>query len=187
MASAIGTNGPRLRRFVHRYAHAHAHGYEDEDEDEDEDVLGKMNGTPMPATVYAKQQRIAELARQTPDKALTSLAYRIDIEWLKEAYARTRKDGAEGVEGKTAEEYAANLEANLASLLTRVKTASYRAPPVKRVHIPKDGGTRPIGIPTFEDKVLQRAFAMVLEPVYEQEFFGLLVRVSARALSAPSP
>jgi group II intron reverse transcriptase/maturase len=105
-----------------------------------------------------------------PGKALTSLAYRIDIEWLKEAYRRTRKDGANGVDGQSAEQYAANLETNLESLLTRVKTASYRAPAVKRVHIPKDGGTRPIGIPTFEDKVLQRAYAMVLEAVYEQEF-----------------
>jgi RNA-directed DNA polymerase len=129
-----------------------------------------MNGTPKPAEVSTKLQRIAELARQMPDKALTSLAYRIDIEWLKEAYRRTRKDGASGVDGQTAEQYAANLDANLESLLTRVKTASYRAPPVKRVHIPKDGGTRPIGIPTFEDKVLQRAYAMVLEAVYEQEF-----------------
>lgn len=131
---------------------------------------GKMNGTPKPADVSTKLQRIAELARQMPDKALTSLAYRIDIDWLKEAYRRTRKDGASGVDGQTAEQYAANLDANLESLLTRVKTASYRAPPVKRVHIPKDGGTRPIGIPTFEDKVLQRAYAMVLEAVYEQEF-----------------
>ena len=129
-----------------------------------------MNGTPKPAEVSTKLQRIAELARQMPDKALTSLAYRIDIDWLKEAYRRTRKDGASGVDGQTAEQYAANLDGNLESLLTRVKTASYRAPPVKRVHIPKDGGTRPIGIPTFEDKVLQRAYAMVLEAVYEQEF-----------------
>jgi len=129
-----------------------------------------MNGTPTPASVSTKLQRIAELARQMPDRALTSLAYRIDVDWLKEAYIRTRKDGAEGIDGQTAEQYAANLDVNLAALLTRVKTASYRAPPVRRVHIPKDGGTRPIGIPTFEDKVLQRAFAMVLEPVYEQEF-----------------
>jgi group II intron reverse transcriptase/maturase len=130
----------------------------------------KMNGTPRPATVSTKLQRIAELARQMPNRALTSLAYRIDVDWLKEAYMRTRQDGAKGIDGQTAEQYAANLDENLATLLTRVKTASYRAPPVRRVHIPKDGGTRPIGIPTFEDKVLQRAFAMVLEPVYEQEF-----------------
>lgn len=129
-----------------------------------------MNGTPTPATVSTKLQRIAELARQMPDRALTSLAYRIDVDWLKEAYERTRKDGAKGIDGQTAEQYAAKLDENLSLLLKRVKTASYRAPPVRRVHIPKDGGTRPIGIPTFEDKVLQRAFAMVLEPVYEQEF-----------------
>lgn len=129
-----------------------------------------MSGISKPVDVSTKLQRIAELARQMPDKQLTSLAYRIDVDWLKEAYRRTRKDGAVGVDRQTAEQYAANLDANLESLLTRVKTASYRAPPVRRVHIPKERGTRPIGIPTFEDKVLQRAYAMVLEAVYEQEF-----------------
>ena len=131
---------------------------------------GKMNGTSKPEDVSTKLQRIAELARQMPEKVLTSLAHRIDVEWLKEAYRRTRKDGAPGVDGIAAEQYAANLEANLQSLLTRVKTASYRAPSVRRVYIPKEGGQRPIGIPTFEDKVLQRAYAMVLEAVYEQAF-----------------
>lgn len=129
-----------------------------------------MSGTSKPVEVSTKLQQIAELARRMPDRQLTTLCHHIDMEWLKEAYRRTRKDGASGVDGQTAEQYAANLDANLESLLTRVKTASYRAPPVKRVHIPKDGGTRPIGIPTFEDKVLQRAYAMVLEAVYEQEF-----------------
>ena len=129
-----------------------------------------MNGTSKPVEVSTKLQRIAELARRMPDRHLTTLGHHIDVAWLKEAYRRTRKDGASGVDGQTAEQYAANLDANLESLLTRVKTASYRAPPVRRVHIPKDGGTRPIGIPTFEDKVLQRAYAMVLEAVYEQEF-----------------
>ncbi len=131
---------------------------------------GKMNGTLKPAEVSTKLQQIAELARRMPDRQLTTLGHHIDIGWLKEAYRRTRKDGAKGVDGQTAEQYAVNLDANLESLLTRVKTASYRAPPVRRVQIPKEGGTRPIGIPTFEDKVLQRAFAMVLEAVYEQEF-----------------
>jgi RNA-directed DNA polymerase len=129
-----------------------------------------MSGTSKPVDVSTRLQQIAELARRMPDRQLTTLGHHIDIEWLKEAYRRTRKDGASGVDGQTAEQYAASLNANLESLLTRVKTASYRAPPVKRVHIPKDGGTRPIGIPTFEDKVLQRAYTMVLEAVYEQEF-----------------
>jgi group II intron reverse transcriptase/maturase len=76
------------------------------------------------------------------------------------------------VDGQTAQEYAVNLEGNLQSLLDRFKSGSYKAPPVRRVHIPKGDGkaTRPIGIPTFEDKVLQRAVAMVLEAIYEQDF-----------------
>ncbi|MBU0608389.1 MAG: group II intron reverse transcriptase/maturase [Armatimonadetes bacterium] len=104
--------------------------------------------------------------------ALTSLSHHIDLDWLREAYRRTRKDGAVGVDGQSAEEYAANLEQNLQALLDRAKSGTYRAPPVRRVHIPKGDGKqmRPIGIPTFEDKVLQRAVVMALEAVYEQDF-----------------
>jgi group II intron reverse transcriptase/maturase len=102
---------------------------------------------------------------------LTTLAHHIDVEFLREAYRLTRKDAAVGVDGQTAQAYAANLEGNLETLLSRLKSGTYRAPPVRRVHIPKDvGKTRPIGIPTFEDKVLQRAVTMVLEAVYEQDF-----------------
>jgi len=103
---------------------------------------------------------------------MRSLSYHMDIEWLKEAYRRTRKDGAVGVDGQTAQEYAENLEANLQSLLNRAKAGDpYKAPPVRRVYIPKaDGSQRPLGIPTFEDKVLQRAVVMLLEPLYEQDF-----------------
>jgi group II intron reverse transcriptase/maturase len=102
----------------------------------------------------------------------TSLAHHIDRRWLYEAYRRTRADGAPGVDGQTAADYAANLQGNLGSLLERAKSGTYRAPPVRRVQIPKGTGpeTRPIGIPTFEDKVLQRAVVMVLEAVYEQDF-----------------
>jgi len=92
---------------------------------------------------------------------LTSLAHHIDLEWLREAYRLTRKDGATGVDGQSAEEYAANLEQNLRGLLERAKSGSYRAPPVRRAYVPKGDGKeqRPIGIPTFEDKILQRAVA----------------------------
>ncbi len=130
-------------------------------------------GKPSPKTVSTKRERIAQLAKQMPGVALTSLSHHIDIEWLKEAYRRTRKDGAVGVDGQTAEEYAENLEGNLQSLLDRAKSGDhYRAPPVRRVYIPKGDGskTRPIGIPTFEDKLLQRAVVMALEPVFEQDF-----------------
>ena len=127
---------------------------------------------PSSETVSTKLQRIAKLAKEAPDMAFTSLAHHIDIDWLREAHRRTRKDGAAGVDGQTAAEYATNLETNLQSLLDRAKSGIYRAPPVRRVHIPKGTGleTRPIGIPTFEDKILQRAVAMVLEAVYEQDF-----------------
>jgi group II intron reverse transcriptase/maturase len=126
-----------------------------------------------------------------PQAALTTLAHAIDLDLLEEAYRRTRKDGAVGVDGQTAEAYAEHLEANLRALLERAKSGTYRAPPVRRVYIPKAGGpkTRPIGIPTFEDKVLQRAVAMVLEAVYEQDFrdcsYGFRPRRSAhQALQA---
>jgi RNA-directed DNA polymerase len=124
-------------------------------------------------SVSTKQERIAALAKQSPSMAFTSLAYLMDMDWLTEAYRRTRKDGATGVDGVTADEYEQNLESNLQGLLNRVKSGTYHAPPVRRVHIPKGGSrteTRPIGIPTLEDKVLQRAVVMLLEPIYEQDF-----------------
>ena len=131
-----------------------------------------MDGTSGPENVSTKLSRITQLAREDPKRALTTLAHHIDVEFLQEAYRRTRKDGATGVDGQTAEDYEKNLEANLRSLLERFKSGAYRAPPVRRVLIPKGDGkkTRPIGIPTFEDKVLQRAVAMVLEAIYERDF-----------------
>jgi len=103
---------------------------------------------------------------------ITTLAHHIDLAWMYEAYRQTRKSGAVGVDKVTAEEYAADLESNLSSLLDRFKSGTYFAPPVRRVEIPKGDGkqTRPIGVPTFEDEVLQRAVAMALEAVYEQDF-----------------
>ena len=131
-----------------------------------------MAEIPSSTSISTKLERIANLAKEMPNVALRSLSHHIDQEWLREAYRRTRKDGARGVDGQSAEEYAANLESNLGSLLDRAKSGTYRAPSVRRVHIPKASGkeTRPLGIPTFEDKVLQRAVTMVLEAIYEQEF-----------------
>ena len=124
------------------------------------------------SSVSTKQQRIATLAKQSPQMGFTSLNHHIDLEWLRQAYRQTRKDGAVGVDGQTATDYERDLEKNLQSLLDRAMTGTYRAPPVRRVHIPKGTGndTRPLGIPTFEDKILQRAVVMLLEPIYEQDF-----------------
>jgi group II intron reverse transcriptase/maturase len=104
--------------------------------------------------------------------SFTSLSHHIDKEWLREAYQCTRKDGAPGVDGQTAADFEADLEANLERLLNQAKSGTYRAPAVRRTYIPKDrpGETRPLGLPTLADKVLQRAIVMLLEPIYEQDF-----------------
>ena len=136
-------------------------------------LLGNTEDALKSGNVYTKQQRIAKLAKLMVDAGFTSLAYYIDLEWMHEAYRRTRKDAAAGVDEVTAAQYEEELEGNLQSLLDRFKSGRYVAPPVKRVYIPKDdgdGGRRPIGIPALEDKVLQRAVVMVLTPLYEQDF-----------------
>jgi len=138
-----------------------------------ESLEGKMGETSGSQTVSTKLRRIAELAKAAPEMSFTTLAHHIDYEWMLEAYRRTRKDGAAGVDGQSADQFAGDLEGNLRSLLERAKSGTYRAPPVRRVHIPKGDGEqrRPIGIPTFEDKVLQRAVAMLLGAAYEQDFY----------------
>jgi RNA-directed DNA polymerase len=134
---------------------------------------GTTTETLCSGDVTTKLQRIAALARKDRQRALTSVAHVIDPEWVREAYRRTRKDGAVGVDGESAREFAADLEANLRNLSMQLRAGTYRPPPVRRVHIPKGNGkTRPIGVPTFRDKVAQRAVAMVLEAIYETEFLS---------------
>ncbi len=114
---------------------------------------------------------MAEQARQQPTMRFMTLAHLIDVELLREAYHRTRKDGAPEIDGVTAAEYAANLEANLADLHARLRSRRYYAPPVKRTYVAKeDGSQRPIGMPAFEDKIVQRAVAMLLGAIDEQDF-----------------
>lgn len=127
-----------------------------------------------PENVYTRQQRIAANARAHPERAFTSLAHHIDRAWLEEAYRRVRKDGAVGVDGQTASAFEADFDNRLEQLREAARSGCYRAPPVRRIHIPKGDGRsqRPIGIPTLADKVLQRAVAMLLEPIYEQDFLN---------------
>lgn len=130
-----------------------------------------MSETLRSGNVTTKLRRIAELAREDRSRVFTSVAHAIDLEWVKEACRRTRKGGAAGVDGCTWADYAKDLEANLGALATKIRSGTYRPPPVRRAHIPKaSGGERPIGIPSFEDKIAQRAVAMLLEAVYEQDF-----------------
>ena len=132
-----------------------------------------MKDTQRSENVFTKQRRIAEIARQRPTERLTALNHYLEVEWLTEAYHRVRRDSAPGVDGQSVRDYGKHLEEVLPLLLHRAKCGSYVAPPVKRVHIPKDGSneTRPIGMPTCEDKVLQRAVAMLLEPICEEAFY----------------
>ena len=110
----------------------------------------------------------AQKYRQEP---LTALSHHLDLNWMHEAYRRVGKNAAPGVDGQTVVGYGENLTENLRDLLVRAKSGSYQAPPVKRAYVPKnEKEDRPIGLPTVEDKILQRAVAMILEPIYEQEF-----------------
>jgi len=135
-----------------------------------------LNGTTLDMSrsksVSTKQQRIAELAKNAPDMAM-DLSHHLDREWFVEAFRKTRKDGAVGMDGISGSEYGASLDDRIGDLIDRAKSGRYRAPPVKRVMIPKGDGKdrRPIGVPSFEDKLLQRAIEMLLTPVFEQDFY----------------
>jgi len=124
------------------------------------------------------------VAEKYTDSPLTTLGHHLDMLWMLEAFSRVKKGSAPGVDGVTFAEYAKNLDANLTALLELAKSGRYRPPPVKRVHILKnEKETRPLGMPTLEDKVLQRAVVMLLEPIYERDFldcsFGFRPRRSA--------
>jgi RNA-directed DNA polymerase len=138
-----------------------------------------QNSDPMSTSLL----RLAALGREYPERCFTNLNQYLTKELLRTAYHQTRKDGAVGVDGQTAAEYAQALEDNLESLLVRAKSGRYQAPPVRRGYVPKGSGRRPIGIPTFEDKVLQRAIVLILETLYEPIFhphsFGYRPRRSA--------
>ncbi len=131
-----------------------------------------MNDTQRSEHVYTVQQRIAQVARERPQEGFTSLNHYLDVEWLKAAYERVKPDSAPGVDGQSWADYGKDLEKNLRSLLDRAKSGSYVAPLVKRVYLSKPDGKekRPIGMPTIENKVLERAVVMLLEPIYEQDF-----------------
>ena len=127
---------------------------------------------PSRKPVSTSYLRIAELAASNPQLAFTSLNQYLDESSLHEAWGRTRKQGAPGVDGTTMQAYGEMLADRAPSLIAEAKSGRYKAPPVRRVYLPKPGSSeqRPIGIPTVEDRVLQRAVLGILEPIYEQDF-----------------
>ena len=118
-------------------------------------------------------QRIGQRAKEKKEERFTNLLSHIKLPLLAEAYQRLKKRAAAGVDAMTWEEYGNGLEDRLRDLQDRVHRGNYHPQPVRRVHIPKgEGKTRPLGIPTLEDKLLQQAVRMVLEPIYEAQFLG---------------
>ncbi|MCP4043741.1 MAG: group II intron reverse transcriptase/maturase, partial [Gammaproteobacteria bacterium] len=118
-----------------------------------------------------RRQRIVLAAQGNRHEPLIALNHHMDLNWMAEAYRGVRRNAAPGIDGQTVAEYGENLVENLRDLQERAKSGSYRAPAVLRAYVPKnEKEDRPIGIPTTEDKILQRAVAMILEPIYEQEF-----------------
>jgi len=115
--------------------------------------------------------KVAERAKRDPDARFNSLAHLLDEVALERAYQRIRKNAAVGVDGITKEQYGQRLEENLRGLHERMRAKRYRHQPILRVHIPKSPGkTRPIGVSTTEDKIVQGALREVLEAIYEQDF-----------------
>jgi RNA-directed DNA polymerase len=118
-------------------------------------------------------ERVGQRAKIRKGEQFTNLLSHVKVPLLKEAYERLRKNAAPGVDGVTWQKYGENLDARLRDLQDRVHRGSYHPQPVRRVHIPKgDGRMRPLGIPSLEDKVVQQAVRMILEPIYEREFLG---------------
>lgn len=121
----------------------------------------------------SSMERIKMKARNEPDLVFTSLAHRIDFHLLKQSFRKVRGSKSCGVDKMTAKEYAVHLDTNLYKLLQRLRRGQYVAQPVKRIWIEKEGGKkRPIGISALEDKIVQKAAAMILNAVYERKFHG---------------
>jgi group II intron reverse transcriptase/maturase len=119
-------------------------------------------------------ERVRQAAKKDRKQRFTALLHHVyDVERLRAAYLALQRDAAPGVDGQTWRHYGEALEENLRDLSARLRRGAYRARPVRRAYIAKaDGRLRPLGVPTLEDKIVQRAAAEVLSAVYEQDFLG---------------
>jgi group II intron reverse transcriptase/maturase len=131
-----------------------------------------------------KLGEIAAKAKADPNLRFTALAHILTPEFLMETWRQMNRRGASGVDGESTAEFERVLEQRCVDIVARLKARTYKAPPVRRVEIPKGNGkTRPLGIPTVEDRLVQRAVARILESIYEANFlecsYGFRPRRSA--------
>lgn len=125
----------------------------------------------MTESVATKLGFIAERAAREKELVFNQVMHHINEESLKASYQELKKDTATGVDGVSWKEYGEKLEENIKRLMERIKKMSYRPQAVRRVNIPKENGKlRPIGIPTIEDKMVQKAMSWVMEAIYEANF-----------------
>ena len=128
-------------------------------------------GASIPKELSIKLNRIAETAKRSPTFEFKTIAHLIDVDMMKHAFGKLRKDAAAGSDGVTANEYGQNLHKNLTDLHERMKQGRYRAQPLRRVNIEKENGkVRPLSIPATEDKIAQKATVEILERIYENDF-----------------
>lgn len=146
---------------------------EGRDEPEGHSCESDQGRTQSRAPLLRRLERVNAAARSAAQTRFTALLHHVDLEALGRAFDRQHKRAAAGVDGMTVEIYGQALAENLQNLHRRIHTGRYRPKPVRRVHIPKaDGGRRPLGVPTLEDKIVQGAVAEVLSAVYEADFLG---------------
>ncbi|MBM3294253.1 MAG: group II intron reverse transcriptase/maturase [Candidatus Aminicenantes bacterium] len=134
---------------------------------------GQRNRTPRRTDLSPELLRVEEVARRKPKVTFTSLAHLLTVERLRKAFQGLDAAAAPGVDGVTKADYGQDLERNLSELQARLKAGRYRAGPVLRRWIAKpEGGRRPLGLPTVEDKIVQGAVVDILNAVYEADFYG---------------
>jgi RNA-directed DNA polymerase len=126
------------------------------------------------ASVSQALDRIRKAAKERKKERFTALLHHVDVPMLRTAFYALRRDAAPGADGMTWRDYEADLDRRIEDLHDRVHRGAYRAQPSRRRFIPKpDGRQRPLAIAALEDKIVQRAVAMVLNAIYEEDFLGL--------------
>jgi len=136
-----------------------------------EHLEGPMTNASTFVAMSPRLQVVAERAKKEPAGRFHSLAHLMDASVLQGVFERIRKNAAVGIDGVSKQQYEEHLQENLQDLLVRLKSKRYRHQPIRRVNIPKPNGkTRPIGVSTTEDKIVQGSIREVLETVYEQDF-----------------